>query len=30
MLNIDRATVFRRLARGRKRLKLEMEGGSEA
>ena len=29
MLNIDRATVFRRLARGRKRLKLELEGGSE-
>jgi len=27
MLNIDRATVFRRLARGRKRLKLELEGG---
>lgn len=29
MLNIDRATVFRRLARGRKRLKLELEGGSD-
>ena len=27
-LNIDRATVFRRLARGRKRLKLELEGGA--
>ena len=30
MLNIDRATVFRRLARGRKRLKLELEGGGPA
>lgn len=30
LLNIDRATVFRRLARGRKRLKLELEGGSTA
>lgn len=30
MLNIDRATVFRRLARGRKRLKIELEGGSDA
>ena len=29
MLNIDRATVFRRLSRGRKRLKIELEGGSE-
>ena len=28
MLKIDRATVFRRLARARKRLKLELEGGS--
>ena len=28
-LNIDRATVFRRLQRGRKRLKIELEGGSE-
>ena len=28
-LNIDRATVFRRLSRGRKRLKIELEGGSE-
>ena len=28
-LNIDRATVFRRLARGRKRLRIELEGGSE-
>ena len=27
LLNINRATVFRRLDRGRKRLKLEMEGG---
>lgn len=26
-LHIDRATVFRRLARGRKRLKIELEGG---
>lgn len=30
LLNIDRATVFRRLARGRKRLKLELEGGGTA
>ena len=30
LLNINRATVFRRLDRGRKRLKLEMEGGSTA
>ena len=30
ILNIDRATVFRRLARGRKRLKLELEGGGTA
>ncbi len=30
MLNIDRATVFRRLARGRKRLRIELEGGSES
>ena len=30
LLNIDRATVFRRLARGRKRLKLELEGRSTA
>ena len=29
LLNIDRATVFRRLSRGRKRLKIELEGGSE-
>lgn len=29
LLNIDRATVFRRLARGRKRLKIELEGGSQ-
>lgn len=28
MLHIDRATVFRRLQRGRKRLKIELEGGS--
>ena len=28
-LNIDRATVFRRLARGRKRLKIDLEGGLE-
>ena len=28
-LHIDRATVFRRLSRGRKRLKIELEGGSE-
>ena len=28
-LNIDRATVFRRLQRGRKRLRIELEGGSE-
>ena len=28
-LSIDRATVFRRLQRGRKRLKIELEGGSE-
>ena len=28
-LHIDRATVFRRLSRGRKRLKVELEGGSE-
>lgn len=27
VLHIDRATVFRRLARGRKRLKIELEGG---
>ena len=30
LLNINRATVFRRLARGRKRLKLELEGGGTA
>ena len=30
LLNVDRATVFRRLARGRKRLKLELEGGGTA
>ena len=30
LLNIDRATVFRRLARGRKRLKIELEGGGTA
>ena len=30
LLNINRATVFRRLARGRKRLKLELEGGCTA
>ena len=30
LLHIDRATVFRRLARGRKRLKLELEGGENA
>ncbi len=29
LLNINRATVFRRLSRGRKRLKIELEGGSE-
>ena len=29
-LHIDRATVFRRLARGRKRLKIELEGGGTA
>ena len=29
LLNIDRATVFRRLARGRKRLKIELEGGAQ-
>ena len=29
MLNVNRATVFRRLARGRKRLKIELEGGSQ-
>ena len=28
-LHIDRATVFRRLARGRKRLKIELEGGEK-
>lgn len=28
-LGIDRATVFRRLARGRNKLKIELEGGSE-
>ena len=28
-LHIDRATVFRRLSRGRKRLKVELEGGAE-
>lgn len=28
LLNINRATVFRRLARGRKRLKIELEGGA--
>lgn len=27
VLGIDRATVFRRLARGRKRLRIELEGG---
>ena len=30
LLNIDRATVFRRLARGRERLKIELEGGDGA
>ena len=30
LLNIDRATVFRRLARGRKQLKIELEGGGTA
>ena len=30
LLNVDRATVFRRLARGRKRLKIELEGGGTA
>lgn len=30
LLNIDRATVFRRLARGRERLKIELEGGGTA
>ena len=30
LLNVDRATVFRRLARGRERLKLELEGGGTA
>ena len=30
LLGIDRATVFRCLQRGRKRLKIELEGGSEA
>ena len=30
MLHISRATVFRRLARGRKRLKIELEGGGPA
>jgi len=30
VLNINRATVFRRLARGRKRLKIELEGGDGA
>ncbi len=30
LLHIDRATVFRRLARGRKRLKIELEGGDGA
>ena len=29
LLSIDRATVFRRLARGRKRLKIELEGGAQ-
>ena len=29
LLNINRATVFRRLSRGRKQLKIELEGGSE-
>ena len=29
LLNINRATVFRRLSRGRKRLKIDLEGGSE-
>lgn len=29
-LGIDRATVFRRLSRGRERLKIELEGGSES
>ena len=28
LLHIDRATVFRRLQRGRRRLKIELEGGS--
>lgn len=28
-LHINRATVFRRLARGRERLKIELEGGAE-
>ena len=30
LLNINRATVFRRLERGRKRLKIELEGGGPA
>ena len=30
LLNIDRATVFRRLVGGRKRLKIELEGGGTA
>ena len=30
LLNVDGATVFRRLARGRKRLKIELEGGGTA
>ena len=30
MLHINRATVFRRLQRGRKRLKIELEGGDGA
>ena len=29
LLNINRATVFRRLERGRKRIKIELEGGSD-
>ena len=30
LLHIDRATVFRRLQRGRRRLKIELEGGDGA
>ena len=29
LLGVNRATVFRRLSRGRKRLRIELEGGSE-